>query len=259
MITVEVIKIFLLATIAFLIALSGTPLLTYFLYHYKLGKQIRQSAPIYFALHKHKSGVPSMGGIMIWSVTLLLAILFAILPRIFEDTSFDFLNFLSRSETLLPLGALVAAALIGLLDDFLSVIGFGGKKEGIRFRYKFILYTLIALWGALWFYFKLDWNVLYIPFFGSVTIGWWYIPLFVFIIVASAFSANETDGLDGLLGGAALTIFAALGVIAFVQERMDLVVFISAVIGALIAFLWHNIYPAKFFMGDTGAMENLAG
>ena len=79
MITVEVIKIFLLATIAFLIALSGTPLLTYFLYHYKLGKQIRQSAPIYFALHKHKSGVPSMGGIMIWSVTLLLAILFAIL------------------------------------------------------------------------------------------------------------------------------------------------------------------------------------
>ncbi|HCA66692.1 MAG: Phospho-N-acetylmuramoyl-pentapeptide-transferase [Parcubacteria group bacterium GW2011_GWC2_44_17] len=254
MITVEVIKIFLLATIAFLIALSGTPLLTYFLYHYKLGKQIRQSAPIYFALHKHKSGVPSMGGIMIWSVTLLLAILFAILPRIFEDTSLDFLNFLSRSETLLPLGALVAAALIGLLDDFLSVIGFGGKKEGIRFRYKFILYTLIALWGALWFYFKLDWDIIHIPFDGDISLGLWFIPFFILVIVATSFAVNETDGLDGLAGGVLLTNFAAFGAIAFVSGKYELASFCAVIAGALLAFLWFNIPPARFFMGDTGSM-----
>ncbi|MBI1960966.1 MAG: phospho-N-acetylmuramoyl-pentapeptide-transferase, partial [Candidatus Liptonbacteria bacterium] len=108
--------------------------------------------------------------------------------------------------------------------------------------------------GAWWFYFRLDWDVLYVPFFGNVAVDWWYIPIFIFIMTASAFSANETDGLDGLLGGVSLFAFAALTVVAFALNRYDLAAFGGVVIGSLLAFLWFNIYPAKFFMGDTGSM-----
>jgi phospho-N-acetylmuramoyl-pentapeptide-transferase len=126
---------------------------------------------------------------------------------------------------------------------------------------KIFLYLGIALLGAWWFYFKLDFNVIALPFLtflthgqGSLQIGVWYIPVFVFIIVASAFSANETDGLDGLLGGVSLFAFGSLLVIAFTLGRYDLAAFDGVVMGALLAFLWFNIYPARFFMGDTGSM-----
>jgi phospho-N-acetylmuramoyl-pentapeptide-transferase len=118
-----------------------------------------------------------------------------------------------------------------------------------------IIYSTLALIGALWFYFKLDWNVLAVPFVGNIVIGWWYIPIFIFIIVASAFSANETDGLDGLAGGVMLFTFVALTIVAFVLQRFHLATFGAVVVGALLAFLWFNIYPARFFMGDTGSMS----
>ena len=121
--------------------------------------------------------------------------------------------------------------------------------------HRLIGYTAVALIGAFWFYFKLDWNVLAVPFLGTFTIGWWYIPLFVFIIVASAFSANETDGLDGLAGGVMLFAYVALTIVAFVLGRFDLATLGGVVIGALLAFLWFNIYPARFFMGDSGSMS----
>lgn len=119
---------------------------------------------------------------------------------------------------------------------------------------KIIVYTLMALIGGLWFFYRLDWSVLYVPFFGNVEVGWWYIPIFMFIIIASAFSANETDGLDGLLGGVLLFTFGALTVVAFTLGRYDLATFSGVTVGALLAFLWFNIYPARFFMGDTGSM-----
>lgn len=131
----------------------------------------------------------------------------------------------------------------------------GANGGGLKIRYKLILYAVVAILGAWWFYFKLEWTVLAVPFFGNFEIGWWYIPLFIFIIVASAFSANETDGLDGLLGGVLLFAFAALTTVAFVLGRYDLAAFGGMVIGSLLAFLWFNIYPARFFMGDTGSMS----
>ena len=112
----------------------------------------------------------------------------------------------------------------------------------------------MALFGSLWFYYRLDWDILSVPFLGNVAIGWFYIPLFMFTIIASAFSANETDGLDGLLGGVMLFAFIALTVVAFFLGRFHLAAFGGVTIGALSAFLWYNIYPARFFMGDTGSM-----
>lgn len=232
-----------------------TPALLRFLYKHKLGKQIRaeEAAPIFYKFHAAKSGTPTMGGVLIWVTTLGLAVLFFYLSRIFDGLA-SALNFLTRSETLLPLGALVASALIGLADDFLNIRKIGPVGGGLRMRHRLLMFTLIAAFGAYWFYFKLDWDLVRIPFVGDFNIGLWYIPLAIFIIVATAFSVNQTDGLDGLAGGTLLSAFAAYGAIAFHQGRFNLAAFCGVIGGALLAFLWFNINPAKFFMGDTGAM-----
>ena len=147
------------------------------------------------------------------------------------------------------------AAIVGLVDDYLGVRKIGPKGGGLSVVFRLSLYTMIAAVGAFWFYFKLDWDVLHIPFVGSYLVGWWYIPIFIFILVATAFSVNETDGLDGLAGGSMLSTFAALGAITFAQGRFELAAFCGVIIGALLAFLWFNIPPARFFMGDTGSMS----
>ncbi|MCX6798265.1 MAG: phospho-N-acetylmuramoyl-pentapeptide-transferase [Candidatus Falkowbacteria bacterium] len=252
------IKILLLSTLAFVFAMFITPALSHFLYKYKLGKKIRNNGltPIFSKLHAHKTGTPTMGGILIWGTVLVLSLIFSLLPKIWPLEIFKELNFLSRAETLLPLGALVISALIGLFDDWLDVrekgvLGGGGLK----LRHRLIIYTLIAIAGALWFYFKLDWTVFHVPFLGNFEIGAWYIPIFIFIIVATSFSVNETDGLDGLAGGTLLLSFAAYAVIAFSLGRYDLATFCGVIMGALLAFLWFNIPPARFYMGDTGAMS----
>ncbi len=252
-----IIKIFFLATLSFVIAIVLTPLLTHFLYRHKLGKQIRQdpNTPIFASLHQKKSGTPTMGGILIWFTVLVVALLFFYLGRLVgPGTLAADLNFLSRSQTLLPLGALIASALIGLVDDLFNIRQRGSYGGGFAIIVKIALYTLVAVVGALWFYYKLDWDVIRVPFIGNFSIGWWYIPLFIVAIVATTFSVNETDGLDGLAGGVLLAGFVAFGAIAFAQGRYDLAAFCGVIVGALLAFLWFNIPPARFFMGDTGAM-----
>lgn len=252
----QAIRVILLTVIAFLVAILVTPFWYRVIKKYQMKKQIRaaKEAPIYHELHKIKEGTPTSGGIIVWSTVLILALFFSLMAVLF-DGSWEYLNFINRAETYLPLAALFIAAVLGLFDDWLGVLRVGSTSGGLKVRYKLIFYTVAAAIGAWWFYFKLDWYVISVPFFGNFEIGFWYIPLFMFIIVATAFSANETDGLDGLLGGVSLFAFVALTVVAFVLGRYDLAVFGGAVIGALLAFLWFNIYPARFFMGDTGSMS----
>lgn len=253
----SVIKIFILTTLSFFVAMSWTPFLTHFLYKYKIKKQIRdeKSAPVMSSLHKTKSGTPTMGGILVWVTVLFLALLFLILAGVIKWEIFTKLNFLTRSQTLLPLGALVASAIVGFFDDYLNVKKIGPSGGGLRMRHRILIYTLIAIVGAWWFYFKLDWDVIRVPFLGNFEIGWWYIPIFIFIIVATSFSVNESDGLDGLAGGLLLASFVSFGAIAFSQGKIELAAFCGVITGALLAFLWFNINPARFFMGDTGAMS----
>jgi phospho-N-acetylmuramoyl-pentapeptide-transferase len=252
-----IIKIFVLTTLAFALAMAWTPALTYVLFKYKLGKQIRdeKSAPIMSSMHKAKSGTPTMGGVLVWVTVLFLALLFFYLG---QWTGWDFfkkLDFLTRSQTLLPLGALVASAIVGLVDDYLNVKRIGPNGGGLRMRHRLLMYVLIAAVGAWWFYFKLDWHTIHVPFLGNFDIGLWHLPIFIFIIVATSFSVNESDGLDGLAGGLLLVSFGAYAAIAFSQGKIDLAAFCGAISGALLAFLWFNINPARFFMGDTGAMS----
>ena len=117
------------------------------------------------------------------------------------------------------------------------------------------LYTMVAGFGAYWFYFKLEWSLLHVPGVGDFEIGWWYIPVFMFVIIASAFSVNEADGLDGLAGGILLFCFGAYTALSFAIGWNELAMFCAAIVGGLLAFLWFNVHPARFFMGDTGAMS----
>lgn len=252
-----VIKILVLSTISFVIAFFWTPALTHFLYKYKLGKSIRsaKTAPIYASIHQKKAGTPTMGGVLIWLTTLILAILFYFFYSFWPESVLAKFNFFSRSQTLLPLGVLLATALVGLADDLLNVFKIGPNGGGMKVRHQLVIYTLIALIGACWFYFKLDWDVIRIPFVENFNIGIWIIPVFIFIIVGTSHSVNLTDGLDGLAGGTLLMSFVSYGAIAFSQGKYDLASFCAVIVGALLAFLWFNINPARFFMGDTGAMS----
>ena len=253
-----IIKILTITAIAFIIALFATPILTHFLYKYKLCKKIKNDGktPIFTSLHKKKEGTPTMGGVLIWVTVGFLAVVILFLAKwLGPNTIFSDLNFLTRKQTLLPLGILLFAAVIGLIDDLIGVSKIGGEGKGLRLRHRLIIYTLIATVGACWFYFKLDWDLLHIPFVGDFNIGWWYLPIFVFIVTAVSFSTNETDGLDGLAGGILLVAFSSYAVISYSQGRLELATFCGAIVGALLAFLWFNIHPARFFMGDTGSMS----
>lgn len=244
-----------LSVIAFLAAFALTPLVSSLLTRMKAGKQIRpeRETPIFTRLHAHKSGIPTMAGIIIWGTVIGLALLFFMLARLF-DGFWDYLNFVDRAQTYLPLAAMALAAFLGLADDLLGIFRVGSHGGGFTARHKLIVYAILAAIGAAWFYFRLDWHELDIPLFGTVEFGWFYIPFFMFIIIASAFSTNETDGLDGLAGGVMLFAFIALTSVAFMLCRYDLATFGAVTVGALLAFLWFNIYPARFIMGDTGSM-----
>lgn len=252
----ELIRLIVLGALSFACAMAWNPLLIALLKRYKCGKQIRASAsaPVMSALHAKKSGTPTMGGVLIWGTVLLLAALLLFVERFFPHSWLGSLSFLTRPQTLLPLGALVASALLGLVDDWMNIRQIGPHGGGMSMSYRLALYTGIAVVGAWWFFVKLGWDVLHVPFFGDFIVGWWYIPIFFVVIVATAFSVNETDGLDGLAGGTVLAAFGAYATIAFAQGRFDLAAFCVAIVGALLAFLWSNVYPARVFMGDTGSM-----
>ncbi len=251
----SIVRILSISTISFLVAMAWTPKLDRFLHKYKLGKKVsRKSAPIFSKLHQKKEGTPTMGGLLVWLTVGGLAGFFWLAFQWFDGSILGILNFLTRPQTLLPLGAMICGAAIGLFDDVINIREIG-PFGGLRMWHRLLLYTTVAAGGAWWFYFKLDWDVINVPFLGNFFIGWVYIPLFIFIIVATAFSVNETDGLDGLAGGVLLIAFGAYGVIAFSQGKIELTMLCAAIIGALVAFLWFNVYPARFFMGDTGAMS----
>ncbi|MDQ5951915.1 MAG: phospho-N-acetylmuramoyl-pentapeptide-transferase [Patescibacteria group bacterium] len=250
-------KILILSTMAFLVAFAWTPILTHFLYKFKLGKSIRSAvtAPMFAELHKKKAGVPTLGGLLMWGTTFGIALFFALGAWIFPGSFLAELNFFSRSQTWLPIAALIAAGLVGMADDFMNIHKIGTHGGGIDIRHRLVLYALIAAIGAWWFYIKLGWDSLHIPLYGDISIGWWYVPFFIIVIVATSFSVNQTDGLDGLAGGTLASAFSAYAVISLIQGRYDLAALCAVIVGSLLAFLWFNIYPARFIMGDTGAMS----
>ncbi len=252
-----------LSLASFAIALSSSPIVEKFLYKYKCWKkQVRTVAPdgsatpIFSALHKDReTKIPRMAGIIISGAVAVVTIGGAIIAQIAPHSLLAQFNFLNRSQTWIPLFTFVAASLLGLADDILVVSGFGATEKGggIKFRHRLAVVFAIGLIGAYWFHFKLGWDMLHIPLYGDLLIGAWYIPLFIFVMVG-LFSTSVVDGLDGLAGGIFAILFATFAAIAFARGQFFLSAFCAVIAGALLAFLWFNIPPARFYMGETGIL-----
>ncbi|HSX02093.1 MAG TPA: phospho-N-acetylmuramoyl-pentapeptide-transferase [Candidatus Saccharimonadia bacterium] len=230
---------------SFLLSMALTPMYTRLAFKYKLWKQPRETsvtgeaATVYQKIHaaKHKRHIPTMGG----TVTIVAI---AVITLLFN---------LSRSQTWLPVFVLVAAGLVGLFDDYLNIRSEGLGIAGMRGRIKFGLILGIAILGALYFYYKLGYSLIHIPAVGNFDLGWLYIPLFIAVVVSTANAVNITDGLDGLSGGLLSTAFGVYAVIAYFQHNFGIAGFCATVVGAILTFTWFNIYPARFFLGDSGA------
>lgn len=220
-----------------------------------------EKAEIFYQLHKEREvSVPRGGGLIIWIPVFLIALLTFLLAEITGIWWVKKLNFLSRRETWLPLFSLVSASIVGFLDDFLTVYG-GGKYigGGLSFWRRFFIIFLIGLVGGSWFYYKLGWDTIHLPLFGNfpegidIKIGPLIIPLFI-IVVLACWAGGVVDGIDGLAGGVFGSIFGAFAILAFSQGKVNLATFCGTILGSLFAFLWYNVPPAKFYMGETGVM-----
>ena len=250
-----------MGALGFGIAFWLTPILTHYLYKYKLWrkearvKSIDGRELVYFKKFHSKDEVfvPRFGGLLIWISVSILAIVFFLLSytNIWWLKKF---NFLTRSQTWLPLFSLIAASLVGLSDDTLQVLKRGRYiGGGLALRWRLILVALIGLIGGWWFYSKLGVSAIHIPGDGDFFLGALYIPVFILVMLA-VYSGGVIDGLDGLSGGAFGIMFSAFGGIALFTGQIDIAAFCFAVTGAILAFLWFNIPPARFYMGETGML-----
>lgn len=249
--------VFLPATLAFLIGVGLTPFLTHVLYQRRMWKQKAgkvaldgTEATVFNELHQSREvGVPRFGGIVVWASVLLTADLLSILARFYPETFFD-LAFISRAQTWVPLAAFAAGAFVGFLDDYFEV----RRGLGLRLRVRLALVAAVAALCAWWFYAKLDVSSVTMLFLDApVELGLLFIPFFV-LVALFIYAGGVIDGLDGLAGGIFASIFAAYAGIAFFQNQLDIAGLCAAIAGGLLAFLWFNIPPARFYLSETGSM-----
>jgi len=243
--THELTGVFLLSVGAFLLAMFLTPIYTFLAYRYKFWKKQRSTSTtgelltVFTKLHaaKFKRNIPTMAGVI--GVVAIAAV----------TLGFN----LDRAETWLPLAALVGGGAVGLLDDIINIRGQGTGVAGLRSGLKFTMITVLAVFLGWFFYVKLGVTSVHIPYIGDVALGWLIVPLFTLAVVATSNAVNISDGLDGLAGGLLAISFGTFGVIALLQGQVLLSGFCFTVVGALLSYLWFNIYPARFFMGDVGS------
>lgn len=241
---------------AFLITIIIAPKFIKLLHKFKIGKQLREiassgeKATIFQELHAKKAGTPTMGGVLIWGVTLFVIILSGLSTQL-NITEHSLFN---RQETFLPIATLLATAILGAIDDYLNLKG-AGKSKGLNIKPKFFWLTALTTAGAFWFHYRLGYDQINIPGMGNLSIGIWYIPLFILVITSCANAVNITDGLDGLAGGLLVIAFGVFAILAFAKGLFILSAFCAVIVGALLGFLWFNIFPARFYMGDTGAIS----
>ncbi|MBU4223629.1 hypothetical protein KJ934_00100 [Patescibacteria group bacterium] len=258
----NVLKVFGLASFAFFLAFFSAPVLTHYLYKHKMWKKKARNealgggeTPIFNNLHKEKEvGTPRMGGILIWASAIIVTLIFFLISKFFPSDVSQKLNFFSRSQTWLPLFTLIFASIVGLFDDILQIYGKGKYiAGGVSLAKRIAIVSLLGLVGALWFYYKLGIHNIAIPFLGEINLGLFFVPVFVIVMLAM-FSGGVIDGIDGLAGGIFAAIFSAYGGIAFFQNQIDLAAFCGIIVGGILAFLWFNIPPARFYMGETGIL-----
>lgn len=259
---IDVVKVMFPAALAFFIGIGIAPLVAHFLYKHRMWKKHAgkigldgRVTKVFNELHREReTGTPRMGGIVIWASALLTIVGMWATAQFFPSELSSKLDFFSRSQTWLPLFTLIAGSMVGLLDDFLEI----KQKEargggGLALRTRLLFVGLVGTFVAWWFYEKLDIASVGIPFFAPVEFGILFVPFFVLVVLA-VYAAGVIDGIDGLSGGVFATIFAAYAGIAFYQHQIDLAAFSAMITGGILAFLWFNIPPARFYMSETGTM-----
>ena len=258
----DIIKIFVPLTVSFFVGIALAPVLTHYLYKHKAWKKRSgkvdpsgNATPIFNQLHAHKEvGTPRMGGIIIWASVVITVLVIWLFSLFFPSDWSIKLNFLSRNQTWLPFAVLIFSSLVGLLDDWLEVRGNGNYVAGgLAFRQRALIVLAIGLVIAWWLVAKLGINAILIPFIGPGWVGVWLVPI-VLVVLLGLFSSGVIDGLDGLAGGVMAIIFATYAVIAFFQHQIDLATFCAVITGGILAFLWFNIPPARFYMSETGIL-----
>lgn len=240
----ELLKVFLLSLLGLAFSLLITPIYSHFAYKHKLWKLERDTSTTgekLTVINKLtiKRDVPTMAGLIMLLATVIVTVIFN----------------LDRQQTWLPLAGLVGGGLVGLLDDVINLRSNGKGVAGLRAQFKFGLIAAVATASALFFYFKLDYSTIQLPFVGDITLGLFLIPLFVLAVVSTSNAVNISDGLDGLAGGLLLSAFGAFGVIAILQGNYGIAGFCMTIAGTLLAYVWFNIPPARFFMGDVGSFS----
>lgn len=254
----DLIRVLVPATTSFIIGVLCTPILTHYLYKYKAWKKTPgktsfdgTQADEFNRLHvEHEVRAPRMGGIVIWGSVLLTiggVSLFSLFLPVAEQIE---LSFLSRNQTWIPLAALMVGAFAGLVDDLLVI---RPSAEGLPLRIRLFVVVILSTFLGWWFWDKLDVVAINIPFLEPLHLGILIIPFFILLSLA-VYASGVIDGIDGLSGGVFASIFASYAIIAFAQNQIDLAAFCAAVVGGLLAFLWFNIPPARFYMTDTGTM-----
>jgi phospho-N-acetylmuramoyl-pentapeptide-transferase len=258
-----IIKVLAPTAIAFVFGILITPLITHYLYKNEMWKKKAGKGagygggetPLFDALHKKRdTNTPRMGGIVIWASVLLTIFSIWTLQFFFPNHPLGALNFLSRSQTWLPLFALLVGAAVGFLDDLLVVRGTGTHfAGGLPLSQRLIVVSCTALVSAWWFYEKLGVSSVTLIGHGPVDLGILFIPFFVVVAIA-IYASSVIDGIDGLSGGTFMFIFTAYTGIAVFQNQIDLAAFCATLVGGILAFLWFNVPPARFYMTETGVM-----
>ncbi len=254
----SLIKILIPAVLAFLIGILITPVVTHYLYKYKVWKRTggKQALGGHEAVEFNKlkaadeTKTPRMGGIVIWSSTLLTVLLLALLSSVFEDSIFSDLNFISRSQTWIPMATLITGAGLGFLNDFYDVTH---KRNGVSLKTRILLISLLSGMIGWWFYSKLGVNTIGIPFDGALYVGWLIVPFFI-LMTNAMYASGVIDGIDGLSGGVFASIFLSYAGIALIQSQFNIAALAATIAGSILAFLWFNIPPARFWMTETGSM-----
>lgn len=257
----NLVKIFLPTTVAFFLGIFITPIATHFFYKYKMWKKYSRNENVtvsdFSKIHNEHEELrtPRVGGIIIWVSVLATMMVFYSASVFFPSDISLKMNFLSRNQTLIPFFTLLFGSLIGLWDDLIQIYGKGkyARDDESWRKWKAFLVAFVSLLIGVWFFYKLGMVSLHIPFGGEMYLGIFIIPFFMIVALAT-FSGGVIDGIDGLSGGVLASIFSAYSVIAYIHNQIDIATFSAVLTGAILAFLWFNIPPARFYMGETGIM-----
>lgn len=262
--TITLFAILLPSLLTFIIGIFISFPITKWLYKNKIWKKKNvhltidgKPAEISARLHNDENvKTPRMGGLIIWISVLLTASILYTLEKFTSIHFFDRLDFTSRSQTWLPLFSLLAGGILGAMDD-LSVVEFF-KKEGtyigggLSLKVRLFFVFLISLFVGYWFIYKLGFNSFDIPFFGSIVFPVWILWIILVVTMLATYAGGIIDGIDGLSGGIMMAIYSAYGVIAIVRDKYDIAALCFSIVSAILAFLWFNLPPAKFYNTETG-------